>query len=415
LARRYEPVDCRDKSETSVLTLQAARRHNFAHLSSFIQGLKMRSKRIVPAMAACVLAVATSSGLGAESIGPQNRAEATKIVAEMRRIVTPEGIERLEKVRIGGIDQWISIRGLDRRNPVFLYVHGGPGFPAMPTSWYYQRGWEEYFTVVQWDQRGAGKTYATNDPAQIAPTMTPERMVADTEELISWLRKELGKEKIFLLGHSWGSYLGLQVALRHPEWLHAYIPMGQITDEKESERRGWRFAMNRARQDKNEQAIRDLESIAPYATGDKAVPLKDLYLQRKWLRHYGGAVRGRRAYDHEDIGKNLAPEYTDADLQKIWDGNSFSEKYILSYLTTLNFSNVTALKCPVVMFNGRDDYNVSQSAAAEWFERLNAPSKQLVWFERSAHDIVNEEPGKVLLSLVQVVRPIAERAGDVAP
>jgi hypothetical protein len=99
----------------------------------------------------------------------------------MRKIVTPEGIERLEKVRVGGIDQWISIRGLDRRNPILLMLHGGPGYTTMPLSWYFQRGWEEYFTVVQWDQRGSGKTYTSNDPAAVEPTLTLDQVNADTD------------------------------------------------------------------------------------------------------------------------------------------------------------------------------------------------------------------------------------------
>ncbi|MGE8233741.1 MAG: alpha/beta fold hydrolase, partial [Stenotrophomonas sp.] len=139
-----------------------------------------------------------------EAPAPRNRAQATAIVADMRRVVADNGIERLEKVRIGGIDQWVSIRGNDARNPVLLMLHGGPGWVAMPTSWYFQRGWEEYFTVVQWDQRGAGKTFASNDPVQLAPTMTRERMVADSLEMVAWLRHEFGKQKIFVLGQSWG-------------------------------------------------------------------------------------------------------------------------------------------------------------------------------------------------------------------
>jgi proline iminopeptidase len=374
----------------------------------------MRMVRVMHWTAAAgALAMAAWSGASADDVGPKNRAEATKIVAEMRRIVTPEGVERLEKVRIGGIDQWVAVRGLDRRNPILLYIHGGPGFPAMPTSWYYQRGWEEYFTVVQWDQRGAGKTYVANDPKAVAPTLTPPRMIADTEEMIGWLRKEFGKEKIFVLGHSWGSYLGLEVAQRHPEWLHAYIGMGQVTDARESERRGWRFAMDRARRANNEQAVRDLQSIEGYADHDQPPQLQDVMLQRKWLGFYGGAVRGRKGYVHEDVGTALAPEYTDDEVRSIWAANDFSEAPLLPAVLGVDFSKVTTLKCPMILFNGRDDYNVSSSLAAEWFERLNAPSKALVWFERSAHDIVNEEPGKVLLSLVQYARPIAERAGDV--
>src|SRR6218665_3015602 len=116
-----------------------------------------------------VLTLTGGSAHASDSPRPFTRADATSAIADMRKIVVPGGIERLEKVRIGGIDQWISIRGNDPRNPVLLMLHGGPGWVAMPTSWYFQRGWEEYFTVVQWDQRGAGKTYTSNDPATVVP------------------------------------------------------------------------------------------------------------------------------------------------------------------------------------------------------------------------------------------------------
>jgi pimeloyl-ACP methyl ester carboxylesterase len=132
-------------------------------------------------------------------------------------------MERLEKVRIGGIDQRVSVRGADRGNPVLLHIHGGPGYVSMAMSWWFSRGWEEFFTVVQWDQRAAGKTYLLTDPEKVAPTLTPERMIADAEQMALWARKQLGTDKIFVLGHSWGSFLGLQLAQRHPEWLFAYL------------------------------------------------------------------------------------------------------------------------------------------------------------------------------------------------
>src|SRR5262245_18818832 len=100
-----------------------------------------------------------------DPVKPASRAEATAIIAEARRIVTPDGVERLERLRFGGVDQWVSVRGADRRNPVLLHLHGGPGYVAMPMSWWFARGWEEYFTVVQWDQRAAGKTHLLTDPA----------------------------------------------------------------------------------------------------------------------------------------------------------------------------------------------------------------------------------------------------------
>lgn len=376
----------------------------------------MRFKFAFAVIAICLTCVGPAKAASAErAVSPANRSEATAIVREMRRIVTANGVERLEPVRIGGINQWMSIRGVDRRNPILLMIHGGPGYVSMPTSWYFQRGWEDYFTVVQWDQRGAGKTYASNDPVQVAPTMTRERMIADAEEVITWLRKEFKKEKIFVLGHSWGSYVGLSIAQRHPEWLHAYVGAGQMVDALESERRGWQFALDRAERAGNKQAVKDLQSIAPYAQPGRPLMLKDLYLQRKWLGEYGGAVSRRTGFSAEVAAVALSPEYTDADLAQIWKGNDFSANALLIDVLNLSLSDVTAFKCPVFIFNGRDDYNVSSTVTAEWFARVEAPSKSLVWFEHSAHEMFNEEPGKMLVSLVQHLRPIAERAGDVAP
>jgi len=203
-----------------------------------------------------LVAVLVARAFGAdEPEKPINRAEVAAVIANARKIVTPNGVERLEKVRIGGIEQWVSIRGADRRNPILLCIHGGPGYVSIPMSWWFTRGWEEYFTVVQWDQRAAGKTHLLTNPARIAPTLTRERMIADTEEMATWIRREFGKTKIFVLGHSWGSFLGLQMARRHPAWLHAYIGVAQLIDGPESERRGWRFAIDAARRAGNAQAV----------------------------------------------------------------------------------------------------------------------------------------------------------------
>ena len=346
---------------------------------------------------------------------PEGRGEAVKVISELRRVVADDGIERLEKVRIGGIDQWVSIRGSDRRNPVLLMLHGGPGWVAMPTSWYFQRGWEEFFTVVQWDQRGAGKTYVANDPNAVAPTMNRERMIADTEEMIGWLRKEFGKDKVFVIGQSWGSYLGLEVARRHPEWLHAYVGIGQISNAPESERRGWAWTLQQATDDGNAEAIADLKAVAPYAKGGAPIPLDDLFKQRKWLNYYGGMVHNRRGGDAEAAAVKLSPEYTDQDVAGVWKGNDFSMEHLLSDVLTLDMSGYKEFNVPMFLFLGRHDINVSSELAAEWFEGIKAPQKQLVWFEDSAHEVMIEEPGKTLVSLVRYLRPIAERAGDVVP
>jgi proline iminopeptidase len=372
-------------------------------------------RRLIPNLLAFLAVLATVPVRAQEPAKPASRAEATAIIANARKIVTPRGVERLEKVRIGGIDQWVSIRGVDRRNPVLLLIHGGPGYVSIPMSWWFSRGWEEYFTVVQWDQRAAGKTYLLTDPATIAPTLTRERMIADTEEMAAWVRSQLGKDKIFVLGHSWGSFLGLQLAERHPEWLYAYIGVGQLIDGLESERRGWHFAMDAARRAANAEAVRQLEAIAPYAAPARIIPIKDIYVERKWVGYYGGVMAYRRDNSADSALAQLSPDYSDQEIRRIWEGNEFATPYLLPELVALDLTTTNKLAVPLILFEGRHDRNVNSEVAATWFDTVKAPEKHLVWFEHSAHMPMTEEPGKFLLSLVRCARPIAEKAGDVAP
>jgi pimeloyl-ACP methyl ester carboxylesterase len=363
------------------------------------------------ALAAAFVAVPAESQNPAP---PTSRAEATAIIANARKIVTPNGVERLEKVRIGGIDQWISIRGTDRRNPVLIVLHGGPGYVDMPMSWWFGRGWEEYFTVVYWDQRASGKTFLLSDPAAIGQTLTLERMVADAEELITWVRKDLGKEKVFLLGHSFGSYTGVEIAQRHPEWLHAYIGVGQVADGPEGERRGWRFAMDAARRDGNTEAVRELEALAPYAAPGKSLSIDDIYAERKWVEYYGGTMAYRKDNAAEGDLAKLSPDYTDEESRRVWEGNKFATPILLPEVLSLDLG-VKKLECPLILFEGRHDTNVNSEVAADWFAKVKAPEKHFVWFEHSAHLPMTEEPGKFLISLVRYASPIAERAGDAVP
>lgn len=362
----------------------------------------------------CMVLALASGPAAADAPKPTRRSEATEVIRELRRIVTPRGVERAELLRIGGIDQFVSIRGADRRNPVLLIVHGGPGFPTAPLAWWTTRGLEEFFTVVHWDQRGAGKTYLANDPTTVALTMKPERFVDDAEELVAWLRRDLGKRKVFVLGTSWGSYVGLELARRRPEWLHAYIGMGQAANSPESERRGYAYALAAAREAGNAQAVAELESIAPYAAPGKPIPLKDIALERRWSDFFGG-VMANRSKQIDDIAARLSPDYSDAEVDHIYDGNGWSQDFLFSPILTLDFSNVTRLGCPLIVLAGRHDRTVNSQVAHEWFDRARAPEKRFVWFENSAHEIMTEEPGKLLLTLVEQVRPIAVRAGDGVP
>jgi len=360
--------------------------------------------------------IASAAAADAASAKPAfSRQDARDIIAASRKIVSPHGIETMTQIPIDGTQQWISVRGHDSRNPILLFLHGGPASPDMPLSWTFQTPWEDYFTVVQWDQRGAGKTYAANDPEKVAAGMTIEQMTADADEVVEYLRRTYHKQKIFLLGHAWGSALGVRVAQEHPEWFYAYVGVGQVANTRESEAVGYRFAVEQARAHDNQEALRELAALAPYPAPGKPLDLQTISKQRKWLEYYGGLSWGHTSFDYDAETEKLAPEYSDADLKAIDDGSLFSMRYLLGPFTDVDFSKITHFDLPVLFFLGRHDYSVSHEVAARWFATLHAPSKKLVWFEDSAHMVMQEQPGRFLKHLVDDARPYAVKAGDAAP
>src|SRR5512139_807416 len=168
---------------------------------------------------AALIALLKPAAVVRAQAGPASwdHAAITARIADLQKISTPEGIEALEPVQVDGTTQWISIRGQNRANPVLLMIHGGPAWPMMPTSWAWQKPWEDFFTVVQWDQRGSGKNAVTADSATLAPTLSVDRMVRDAEEVVEYLRKRLGKEKVVVLGYSWGTVVGTLLAQKRPD------------------------------------------------------------------------------------------------------------------------------------------------------------------------------------------------------
>ena len=349
------------------------------------------------------LFIAAVPATAADKPFTQDRARA--IIGNLQKIVTPNGIDAKIAVPVNGTKQWITVRGRDRNNPILLFIHGGPAAPEMPTSWTFQNPWEDYFTVVQWDQRGSGRSYNQNDPKSVGPTITLPQMVSDSEVMVRYLRKTYRKPKIFVLGHSWGSLLGLTLAEKHPEWLYAYVGVGQMIDSLESERLGYLATLKAAEDAHDETAIKELRAIAPYP--GKSLELDKINTERKWSVHFGGLSWRRDSYAYYYNASELSPDYADADLAAIDKGSELSLPRLLPDFGSVNFDAVTDFKCPIVIFAGRHDDTTSSVVVAKWFERVQAPAKKLVWFEDSAHMIQIEEPGRMLVHLVEDVRPLA--------
>ncbi len=327
------------------------------------------------AMAACLVTIVVA------------RAIAQSRERDRRRIDPGSGIDSLELITLGGSPQWIQIRGQDRQKPLLVWLHGGPGFPQMPFE-QADREIERDFVVVHWDQRGAGKSFRWG---MQAGEMGVEQFVADAHELVSLVLKRFGREKCYLIAHSWGSIVGAIEASRHPELFYAYIGVGQIADFPENERARYDFALAAATKDQNEAALRDLRRIGPPPHAD----MKSCVPMERWVRFY--AER-----EHPGLGAVMfarlalrSPDYSWNDLARIPAGYAFSYEALWReiYYDTNLFQRAPRIGAPVYLFVGRHDKVAVPSTVARYFDALAAPAgKEIIWFEASAHWPFFEEP-----------------------
>lgn len=351
---------------------------------------------------ACACAHAQPDAPGA----PDPYAKARAIIADLDRITAPSGVQETYKTRIGGVDQWLDVRGQDRANPMILFVHGGPAAPVTPTAWQFQRPLEEYFTVANWDQRGAGKSYGETEPQEVADTLHIDRYVADAIEVATYLRTRYGKRKLILMGHSWGTIIAMRAALARPDLFYAYVGIGQVLDMRANERISFDYALARARAEHNVAAVDEMMAIAPYP-GDQPITRERIIVARKWPQYYGGLSAYRSESMYYFDGPLLSPAYSPAQVDAIDKGSLLTLGRVLPEFVAVDFSHVARFPIPIVMFMGRHDYTTPTAPTVAWMGRLRAPSKRIVWFEHAAHMVPWEEPGKLLVSLLQYVRPLA--------
>ncbi len=327
-----------------------------------------------------------------------DRSDATAIIEELRKIHTPEGIEVLEQVELGGVSQWVSIRGRNQDNPVLLFIHGGPGDPMIGLSWAFQNPWEDYFTVVQWDQRGSGKNAATADREALKGTFTMD-LVSDAEELVAHLRERLGKEKVVVLG--------VHLAKRRPEWLHAYIGVGQVSHE--TRRAIYDRTLELARETGNTEAIAELEPLtaseAEWKDFDSA-----MWITGKWGNAFDGGWYGKVGWELYMKLPMLAPEYTAEDAVAWQDAQRWLHTDVDYF--DVGGSDLRELgprfEVPVLFFHGRYDLVPPIENVRSYLDWIEAPHKRLVTFERSAHIPFLEEPGRFFAALLEHVLPMTE-------
>jgi proline iminopeptidase len=300
--------------------------------------------------------------------------------ARAREIRSPNGISEASFVRIGGIEQWIEIRGEDQNNPVLLMLSGGPGNSLIPLGYTFLRPWEKAFTVVNWDQRGSGRTFVRY--GQNCPDLSIARMVADTIEVAEYLCRRLGKSKIVLLGWSWGSILGIEAIHARPDLFAAYVGTGQFVEGEANEAVGYTALLARAEAANDTKTVTKLKKIGPppYPTRRK------LIAERRLLPKYTPPLE-RAFWKRIPAIAAFAPGYSLLDTYRVGLGAAlFSLKKLWPSVSTYDARKLTKnFQVPFFIINGEDDIQVPTTIARDWFETLSAPQKEFITIRGAAH------------------------------
>jgi len=312
------------------------------------------------------------------------------------------GVEETMFVSLGSVPQWIQIRGDDRRNPVLLFVHGGPGSPVSPVSSLLQP-WERYFTVVMWDQRDAGKTFVRNGAVR---EMSLPRVAQDGIELAQFLCRHLGKRKIIVLGHSWGTMVGLQMVVKRPDLFSAYVGTGQVVSIAEKESVIYARTMARLRATHDEEGVRKLAAIG-------APP----YRSEVQMRVERSLSEGSDIPSERDLLRNMIPIALFAPGWSLWDiyqslqASDYAEDATFDASASYDAKKIgTDLRLPFFIINGEFDHITPTDLARRYFDAIRAPEKQFVVLDGAGHSAVLTEPDVFLRELVARVRPAALRA-----
>lgn len=312
--------------------------------------------------------------------------------------VLPGSIAEARYIRLGGLDQWVMIRGQSLANPPLILLHGGPGFSDTAFFRRFNAPLERSFTVVYWDQRGTGKSFAGKIPRS---SMTVEQFLADLDQLVEVVSKRVGKRRVAILGHSWGTALGVLYAARFPEKVAAYVGTGQIGDSLAGEAASYTFALAEARRLNNRKALEELRVIGP-----PPHTASELWTQRLWLNRFEGSLSARALWNAGRIFLG-APESSIFDLPNLVRGFRFSIDAMWAEVSRIDLArDVPALQMPVFFFLGRHDHWVPSAVSALYFDALTAPSKRLVWFEESGHEPFADEPAKFNALMEELVRPV---------
>jgi len=326
----------------------------------------------------------------------------------------PGSISEKVFVRIGGVDQGMFIRSKDVKNPVLLFVHGGPCFPEYFLMEKYPTGLEDSFTVCCWEERGGGISYNS----EVTPdSMTLDQLTSDTIELTNYLRERFGQDKVYLMAHSGGTSFAIQAAAEAPELYSAYIGIAQLTRQAESEKLAYAYMMEQYSAAGNTKMIKKLKEYPVLESDSQSILFFKSALRDQSMHELGiGTMRSM-----DSIAKDIllpvmtCRAYTPGEKMKIWMSKlSFLKKTkLIDEVFSADFTEkVKKLEVPVYFFSGSYDYTVNYELSKAYLKQLEAPVKGFYTFEQSAHSPLYEEPEKLKRILEEDVLAGASSLSD---
>lgn len=333
-------------------------------------------------------------------------AQAKDVITELPQItdaagtVIPGSLVSLEKVTLGGVDQWILIRAEDTSKPVLLILHGGPGGSQMPWVDMFQPAvLEANFIVVHWDQRGAAKSY---DPDLTKDDLQVEDYIADTLELTDILRDRFDQDKIFLHGHSWGSALGFMTIAENSEPYHAYIPAGERVNWIQSHNNSFEWVKQQAEAANNTDVLNMIQEIGPFdATNPDHLNL--VYQGQELFR--GGDVYAEGLWDKmlTYALEGSSPYYTESEINNYIPGLEKSGDALADFVGTYDLTSImTESTIPVHFMVGEHDHNTAADLSYAYFETLEAPAKSFTVIEGGGHSFMYEKPDEWAAALIEI-------------
>ena len=302
-------------------------------------------------------------------------------------------IDKKYKVDINGLKQTIHVKG-DPKNNIALFLHGGPGVANRHMCCTYNQDLLDDFLVVGYDQRGTGGSYygSTKDSLNIS------QIVDDVETLIEYLCKEFKKDKVFTVGGSWGSLLGIKHASRYPEHLYAFLGFGQFVDAELNEQISYDFAMSEAKKHNDQESIDKLLKVGKPVKGIYKDGYDGMRIQREVMNKYGGYSKKNKpkSYIGGIVEEYLkSGEYSISEVTGLALGATRVVRTMWPEIATvkLDRDNVD-FKVPILIFDGKLDQNTPAELVEGYYNKINAPYKELVWFEESGHNPLLDEPEK---------------------